>query len=531
MGTPLFCPQSEFPINHIRDDRLARDSLTRWAYEKLWLQSYNAAQAFEVRKNDDSSTDVKKYGAQWDSPDTITIQAGGRCCCSAQIAYMHQCCHEFAMDKKLRMEKYHSRWLNQKSYDLLLCGNINNHIHTDMPLKANDVPMVDELVVPHSAGIPTRIDNGITSQDVQSSNENDDSSSDDDDNNCNNMEQDGFAFMFANKDYDDDDNDEEEDSAINNCPNSVNPSYHNLKQAASDVVETAKGNKKLRKYAIHFCREFTSLLRTGNHIAIESTLYNSICPAMGSVFSKNTSTYADMNMRFGTENMAPPRLPHVPVDTTSIHPPTVPITTTTGNLSCSPLKACPMQGGPTNSCRKASAVESKKTTKRRKGGGHATTTIPGRMIAAQANPISYTSTKSCSFCKQTKHTVKHCPVLEKYGELVSKADERAEVAREIHNPAFYVTESKPVEENCKSVVNNYFPREGMCVIIHHHYLVQNDALQNARPIMHVKCTVLDNTALPMEEYTDALFTPEAVMMYVSSSSKRVVNQLKVACRR
>ena len=86
-----------------------------------------------------------------------------------------------------------------------------------------------------------------------------------------------------------------------------------------------------------------------------------------------------------------------------------------------------------------------------------------------------------------------------------------------------------MKENCKTVVNNSFPREGMCIIIHHRYLVQNNTtVQNARPIMHVKCTVLDNTALPMEDYTEELFTPEAVMMYMSVNSKRVVNQLKKA---
>ena len=515
--------ESEFPIKHVRDDRLARDSLTRWAYEQLWEASYNAAQGFEVMNNNDGSASVKKYGTEWGSQETITIQAGSRCCCSARIAYLHQCGHEFAIDKKLRIEKYNSRWLNQKSYDLLLCRSMTQ----------NDIPMDGKLPgsVPKQSGATTSsssLDDTLpdsiptpsgtfTLQEVEYENANDIYSDTDNDNN---IEQDGFAFMFAPNN--------KEGANLS----SDNSSYHDLKQAASDAVETVKGSKKLRKYAIHFFREFASLAQTGNHIAIESTIYNSIYPSMGSIFSKNTSTYADMDVTSVLRKTAPPPNQHVEIDTDRNAPPAGPPCPTVMNLGLSPLKACPLQGGPTNTRRKVSAVETRKTksNKRQKGGGNATTTIPKQGIEAQADPISYTSTKTCSFCKQSKHTIKHCKVLGEYGELVTKPEERAEIGREIHNPAFYVTEIQPLKENCKTVVNNSFPREGMCIIIHHRYLVQNNTstVQNARPIMHVKCTVLDNTALPMEDYTEELFTPEAVMMYMSVNSKRVVNQLKKA---
>ena len=445
--------ESEFPINHVCDDRLARDSLTRWAYDNLWTASYNAAQLFEVMNNNDGSASVKKYGTQWDSQETITIQAGSHCCCSARIAYLHQCGHEFAIDKNLRIDKYNSRWLNQKSYDLLLCRSMTESaLPMDEMLPESVQKSSGHTTSLHPESIP--IPSGTTAlQEVEYGNDNDVYSDTD---NCNN-EQDDFAFMFVS-------NTEEE--ANNNCNTSDNATYHDLKQAASNVVETAKGNKKLCKYAIHFFREFASLLRTGNHIAIESTIFNSIYPEMGSIFSKDTSTYADMDVTSVIGKPAPPALPHVPIDTDSYEPAAFPSRTVT-NLGLSPLKACPLQGGPTNTRRKASSIESRKTksNKRRKGGGNATTTIPDHAIGAQADPISYTSTKSCSFCKQSKHTIQHCPVLEKYGELVTKTEERAEIGREIHNPAFYVTEIQPaLQKNCKTAVNNSF-QEKACVLL------------------------------------------------------------------
>ena len=44
--------------------------------------------------------------------------------------------------------------------------------------------------------------------------------------------------------------------------------------------------------------------------------------------------------------------------------------------------------------------------------------------------------------------------------------------------------------------------------------------------MYVKCTVLDNFAIPMVDYTNELFTPNAIMMYLGGGNKkRIVNQL------
>lgn len=117
---------SEFPTCHIHDDKLAREKLTQWSYNELWLKSYKFAQSMEVvRNNDDGSTLVKKYGTKWDSSETITILLSARCSCSTRIAHMHQCGHEYAVDKMFRIDKYDLRWLNQKSYDALISSENN----------------------------------------------------------------------------------------------------------------------------------------------------------------------------------------------------------------------------------------------------------------------------------------------------------------------------------------------------------------------------------------------------------------------
>ena len=126
-----------------------------------------------------------------------------------------------------------------------------------------------------------------------------------------------------------------------------------------------------------------------------------------------------------------------------------------------------------------------------------------------------------------KHTVNHCPQLLKYGHLVLSTEDRAELGREIHNPAFYVNKPKPAGEQ-KTVVNCTVPRSATCVVVQHRFILLRDIHINSPTIMHVKCTILDDAARPMEEYTDAIFTTDAIMSYVSSGRKKIVNQLQKA---
>jgi hypothetical protein len=48
--------------------------------------------------------------------------------------------------------------------------------------------------------------------------------------------------------------------------------------------------------------------------------------------------------------------------------------------------------------------------------------------------------------------------------------------------------------------------------------------------MYVQCTVLDKSAQPMNTYTDALFTADAIAKYVNGNRKRVISKLKLAAR-
>ena len=195
-------------------------------------------------------------------------------------------------------------------------------------------------------------------------------------------------------------------------------------------------------------------------------------------------------------------------------------------MTLSPLKACPPQGGPTNLHRKRSAMENR--SKKRRTGNGPTTTMRNYLLSDAADPISFTSSSTkCSFCKMKKHTVNHCPRLLKYGQLLLLTEDRAELGREIHNPAFYVNKPKPAGEQ-KTVVNCNVPRSATCVVVQQCFILLRDIHINSPTIMHVKCTILDDAARPMEEYTDAIFTPDAIMSYVSSGRKKIVNQLQKA---
>ena len=105
-----------------------------------------------------------------------------------------------------------------------------------------------------------------------------------------------------------------------------------------------------------------------------------------------------------------------------------------------------------------------------------------------------------------------CPVLGDLGILDTRHEDRTELVREIHNPAFGVGGKTPV--------NNSIPKEAGCVIIHHRYLLQNDGVQNAAPVMYVRCTVLDSSAIPMVDCTNETFTPNAIMSIRVEGTKK-----------
>ena len=114
--------------------------------------------------------------------------------------------------------------------------------------------------------------------------------------------------------------------------------------------------------------------------------------------------------------------------------------------------------------------------------------------------------------------------------LVTSVEDRTELAREIHNPAFFVTETAPLVD-CKTNVNNSIPKGSGCLIIHRRYIINDPLHVNVPPIMHVECTVLDSSKFPMPDYTNVLFTPNAIMTYVSGGKKYLVNELKKAAAR
>ena len=483
---------------------MAKQSLTKWAYEQLWLKSFHGSQYYETRSNDDGSWSLKTFGSQWETPSTVTIKDGHRCCCSYRIAFLHQCCHEYAIDKKLRIDKYDERWMQDHCYSGYSTPGAKDSVQKVVDSEhLSELGFDKQVHIDEDGGTGNLFDNEEDVDDVDD------------------FTRERHLFNDIESSIP-----EEEDVPHDvaylpsiqqtdiNTINAPDTSYHDIRQAASDLVEASKNNATHRRYVLYFLKNMTSLLRTGNTMEIESRMRTHLLPAMDSLFGtkRNTPTERDSSIP-STEQ-------------SSVAQP----------MNYSPLKACPLQGGPTNTGRIKSSMEgSKRRVKRKRPNTITAATSMGTQQGSHpsTNPIQFTgSKKSCSFCKRPGHTVVKCPVLEPFPRgLVTSVEERTELAREIHNPAFYVTETAPFVDDRKTNVNNSIPKGSGCLIIHHRYIIKDPLHVNVPPIMHVECTVLDSSKFPMPDYIKVLFTPNAIMTYVSGGKKYLVSELKKAAAR
>jgi hypothetical protein len=216
---------------------------------------------------------------------------------------MQQCGHEYAIDKSFLIEKYESRWLLPKVYKQYF----QNSVDAVMDNEDDDLGLSDLNVTIDDDDPQLTIDTGTDPA---------------------NMHLEDVGPTDSEKR-----NSGPTDSEKRNSIPPATVSYHDLRQAASELVEAAGQSSDLRLYAHHFLNEMTSLIRTGSTTHIEAGLSSTILPDMLTRFTRaSQSTSLFTNIKGET------------------HP--------------SPLRARPPQGGPTNVLRKRTIMEARPSNKR-----------------------------------------------------------------------------------------------------------------------------------------------------------------------
>jgi hypothetical protein len=109
--------------------------------------------------------------------------------------------------------------------------------------------------------------------------------------------------------------------------------------------------------------------------------------------------------------------------------------------------------------------------------------------------------------------------------LLTGSECRSTLARVIHEPSSYETD---IMEEPTQVVYQSVPKQAGCVVLFKRYATPDGPSQlTTGNRMFLECTILDKCGLPMnEEYTNGLFTTEAISSYLLTSlNKRLISRL------
>jgi hypothetical protein len=101
------------------DDETAKKALSTFAYEQLFTKEFRRSKKLEHLTLEDGTTNVWPCGQLMQCDKLVTIQVGNRCSCYRRQAFDHQCCHEMRAQGGFNIERFGSRWLNEKTFQQL----------------------------------------------------------------------------------------------------------------------------------------------------------------------------------------------------------------------------------------------------------------------------------------------------------------------------------------------------------------------------------------------------------------------------
>ena len=449
------------------DDRTARECLTEWAYNNLWMKSSYRHSTHLEAKYDPASNEhkVRDRSKPWDDTSCISIQpATERCTCNKRVAFEFQCGHEYIIDGRFRKDKYHLRWFSTKAYEAVessrQVASLTNH--DELPKEDS----VDLVSMPHHDSL-CREDSVL---DNVPTNEHNSSAEDDvvGEVNC----------FTSNEDVDYQSDGVEEDV-----------SYHDLKRLALEFVDSASKSKESRRAAFHFISEMLGAMRlSSDGSGVVHQMDTSILPDVATHFGATLSSMADKG-----------------------------ITQSQSLLSMMPLPACPRQGG-TQPKRYKSAMEKRKNNPV-KGGGQSKSCGFCKQSGHQLNKCRTLNNYGARL------TAMECTDL---AQVVLHADAYVTEALPHERQNDTVFSSIPVKTSCVVIHARYAKKVSLTEINgHREFLLECTLLSIGGKYVELPMVNSEGTssAIPL---TKSLFTISAICQYAYSAgkSKHLISQLK-----
>ena len=108
--------KSMYSNQYGQDDVNARKLLTEYAHDNFFMKALKFSQnlSYCLEANGDFVT--WPMNEERSSFNINVIKKDQRCQCKYRCSYMIQCGHEYKRDGVFRIDKYHNKWLNDKSY-------------------------------------------------------------------------------------------------------------------------------------------------------------------------------------------------------------------------------------------------------------------------------------------------------------------------------------------------------------------------------------------------------------------------------
>ena len=99
-----------------KEQKLARQSLSDFAYKNLYLPASNAQRFLQKKIVNNGDTAVWPVTQDFGECKVHIIKTNGRCDCNDRIEKSYQCKHEYYASECLDLSKYDKIWFNEMTY-------------------------------------------------------------------------------------------------------------------------------------------------------------------------------------------------------------------------------------------------------------------------------------------------------------------------------------------------------------------------------------------------------------------------------
>jgi hypothetical protein len=135
------------------DDVIAKQSLSKHAYDNLYTRAAKYASYLKSELLEDGSTNVWPAKSNQDSCIVTNVKPDERCTCCKIVDFVVQCGHELVVDKRILLTKNSNRWFNSYHYYSVYRENLpsNTSFNCERTYEDIDITLAVEntLTNPH----------------------------------------------------------------------------------------------------------------------------------------------------------------------------------------------------------------------------------------------------------------------------------------------------------------------------------------------------------------------------------------------